>query len=159
MRTLISLTKDLSVREDQFTFPVSSNVVSSFPFDKELKAISSTKDNNEVQSRRHNRRHNDLRTVRGQEVLVDMQTQALLRNVGTDTDSEMRNGAVPTSPVRGQHINKPNDNYATPVRTNPALRGKVGAAPPAAPRLDARTKKQTYQYSGQKRKWICVRSV
>ena len=158
MRTLISLTKDLSVREDQFTFPVSSNVVSSFPFDLEFKDISTTK-NNEVQSRRHDRRHNDLRTVREQEVLVDMQTQTLLHNVGSDTDSKVRDGAVPTSPVRGQCVNKPNDNYATPNRTNSTLRGKVGAAPPAAPRLDARTKKQTYQYSRQKRKWISVRSV
>ena len=158
MHTLISLTKDLSVQEDRFTFPVSSNVasVSSFPFDKELKDISTPKNNDEIQPRRHDRRQNDVRTARGQEVLVDMQTQAGLRNVGTDTDSEMRDGAVPTSPVRGQRINKPNDNYATPVRTNPALRRKVGTAPPAAPRLDARKKKQTYQYSGQKRKWICV---
>ena len=156
MQTLISLTKDLSVREDQFTFPVSTNVVSSFPFDKEFKDISPTKDNNEIQSRRHDRRHNNLRTVRGQEVLVDMQTQTLLHNVGSDTDSKVRDGDIPTSSVRGQHINKPNDNYATPVRTNSTLRGKVGAAPPAAPRLDERTKKQTYQYSRQKRKWITI---
>ena len=158
MHTLISLTKDLSVQEDRFTFPVSSNVasVSSFPFDKELKDISTPKNNDEIQSGRHDRCHNDIRSVRGQEVLVDMQTQTLLRNVGTDTDSEMRDGAVQTSPVRGQLINKQNDNYATPHRTNTKLRGKVGTAPPAAPRLDARKKKQTYQYSGQKRKWICV---
>ncbi len=157
MNTLISLTKDLSVQEDRFTFPVSSNVASSFPFDLELKEINTTKKNNEeFRSGRHDRCHNDVRSVGRPEVLVDMPKQVGLRNVGTDTDSEMRDGTVQTSPVRGQLINKQNDNYATPHRTNTKLRGKVGTAPPAAPRLDARKKNQTYQYSGQKRKWICV---
>ena len=110
MRTLINLTKSLCVREEQFTFPVSTNVSSSFPFDLEFKDINPNKDNYEIRSGRHDRRQNDLRTVREQEVLVDMQTQAIVHNVGSDTDSKVRDRAVPTSPVRGQYVNKQKNN-------------------------------------------------
>ena len=132
MHTLISLTKDLSVQEDRFTFPVASNPasVSTFPFDKVLKEIEPSKDNNGVQPRRHDRCHDDVRSPRKQKILLDMQKQDCLRKVGTNTDTEMRDGVVPTSPVCGQLIDQQNDSFATPPRSNQILRGKMGTAPP-----------------------------